>query len=301
MHDDVLTYVVQIEDRLVYLRDVFKYKLPLSHALLARLKVQEKIRVNGQIARTNYRLRPGDVVTVDLCLDEKNKIIPQALPLDIVYEDADLLVINKPPGLAVHPVKDRLEGTLANAVTHYWVQQGRMRVFRPINRLDQGTSGLVLVGKSQYAHQAMFKQQKQHLIRRSYQAVVEGVMEEDQGLIDQPIAHADPQSTGRRIVHPDGKPSVTHFKVLKRYQGHTLLELHLETGRTHQIRVHLNHLGHPICGDSIYGFPSPLIKRQALHAGQVSFHQPRSGSLLHLEAPLPPDMAQLLNQLIPLV
>lgn len=297
MNDNIITYIVDPEDKLVYLRDVFKKKLPVSHALLARLKVQEKIRVNGQVTRTNYRLQAGDIVTVDLNLDENNRIIPQNIPLDIVYEDADVMVINKPPGLAVHPVSNILEGTLANAVTYYWSQRGESRLFRPINRLDKGTSGLVLVGKSQYAHQAMFRQQKQGLIHRSYQAVVQGLVAEDSGCIDLPIAHADPAGSARRAVHPEGKPAVTRFAVLERYQQFTLLSLTLETGRTHQIRVHLSHLGYPICGDFIYGHASPLIDRQALHAAQISFLQPRSLKPLEFETSLPADMQQLLSHL----
>lgn len=301
MDKNVITYVVDADDNLVYLRDVFRKKLPLSHALLAKLKVQEKISVNGQIARTNYRLQPGDVVTVDLNLEESSHITPQNIPVEIIYEDADILVVNKPPGLAVHPVKNRLEGTLANALTYYWLQQGESRLFRPINRLDKGTSGLILIGKSQYAHQAMFRQQKQRLIKRSYQALVEGEFKEDRGTIDLPIGHADPGSNACRRVDPvAGKPAITHYQVIKRYQNYTLLSLHLETGRTHQIRVHLSYLGYPICGDSLYGSKSSLLSHQALHAGHISFLQPRSLEPLEFQVKPPADMQHLLETLPPL-
>lgn len=301
MDKNVITYVVDIEDNLVYLRDVFRKKIPLSHALLARLKVQEKIQVNGQVTRTNYRLQPGDIVTVDLDLQESSHIIPQDIPVDIVYEDADIMVINKQPGLAVHPVKDKMEGTLANALTFHWMQQGESRLFRPINRLDKGTSGLMLVGKSQYAHQAMFRQQKKGLIKRGYQALVEGEIKTDHGTIDLPIGHANPDSnTCRTVDTAAGKPAITHFKVIKRYRNYTLLSLNLETGRTHQIRVHLSHLGHPICGDALYGNESSLIDRQALHASQISFLQPRSSKPLDFEVPPPADMLHLLSVLQPL-
>jgi 23S rRNA pseudouridine1911/1915/1917 synthase len=294
MKDNLLIYVVDPEDNLTYLRDVFKKKLSVSHALLARLKVQEKIRVNGQFAHTNYRLQPGDRITVDLNLDETSHIIPQDISLDIIYQDVDIMVINKPAGMAVHPIKDKMEGTLANAVTYYWCQRGETRLFRPINRLDKGTSGLVLVGKSQYAHQAMFKQQKQGQVQRRYQAVVEGVVLEDQGCIDLPIGYAEPGSSIFRKVLENGKAAITHFTVIKRYKDFTLLSIRLETGRTHQIRIHMSHLGHPICGDSIYGQPSRLIARQALHAGWTSFLQPRTLARMQFEVPLTTDMQDLL-------
>jgi len=297
MSDNLLSYIVDPKDQLTYLRDVFKKKLPVSHALLKRLKVQEKIQVNGQAAHTNYRLQTGDLVTVDLNLEEQNLVLPQDIPVDIIYEDDDLMVINKPAGMAVHPIKNQLEGTLANALTYYWQQRGENRLFRPINRIDKGTSGLVLVGKSQYAHQAMFRQQKQGLVRRRYLALVEGEIQEDQGCINLPIGHTEPGSTARRTVDCNGKPAITYFTVIKRYQDYTLLELRLETGRTHQIRVHMSYLGYPICGDAVYGHGSQLIGRQALHAAWTCFLQPRSLTPLAFKAPLPTDMFNLLHLL----
>jgi 23S rRNA pseudouridine1911/1915/1917 synthase len=293
----VLTYVVDPEDHLTYLRDVFKKKLPVSHALLARLKAQEKICVNGQVAHTNYPLQPGDRITVDLNLDETSDIVPQDIPIDIVYQDEDIMVINKPAGMAIHPTNGKMTGTLANAVTYYWSQRQESRLFRPINRLDKGTSGLVLVGKSQYAHQALFKQQKQGQVQRRYLAVVEGVVQQDKGCIDLPIGFAEPGSAIYRKVDVNGKAAITHFSVIKRYLDATLLSLQLETGRTHQIRIHMSHLGHPICGDAMYGQPSPRIARQALHAGWISFLQPRNLNRLEFEVALPSDIQDLLAQL----
>ncbi|MEN6460518.1 MAG: RluA family pseudouridine synthase [Syntrophomonas sp.] len=293
----MLIYVVDPEDHLTYLRDVFKKQLPVSHALLARLKAQEKIRVNGQVAHTNYRLQPGDRITVDLNLDEASHILPQDIPIDIIYQDDDIMVINKPAGMAIHPTKGKMTDTLANAVTYYWSQRGESRLFRPINRLDKGTSGLVLVGKSQYAHQALFKQQKQGQVQRRYLAVVEGLVQEDKGCIDLPIGFAEPGNPVFRKVDVNGKAAITHFSVIKRYTDATLLSLRLETGRTHQIRIHMSHLGHPIYGDAIYGQPSSRIARQALHAGWTSFLQPRTLNRLQFEVPLPTDMQDLLAQL----
>ncbi len=293
MKDNRLVYTVDPEDNFFYLRDVIKSHFQISHSLLTKLKLQNKIRVNAQIALTNYRLQAGDQVTVDIELAEENNLEPEYIPLDIVYEDRDLLVINKPPGLAVHPVKGISGGTLANAVAYYWAQQGKSPLFRPINRLDKNTSGLILIGQSQYAHQAIFRQQKQGTIHREYQALVEGRVQEDRGCINLPIAHLDPRFCARSI-DPSGKPAISYYVVLKRYEEFTLLALTLGSGRTHQIRVHLSQAGHPICGDTLYGSPSPLISRQALHALQLTLKQPRTDAVLHFKAPLPPDMLQLL-------
>lgn len=294
-----LTYLVRPNDKYVFLRDVLRSEMQISRSLLIKLKQQDKIRVNGLVTLTNYRLKPGDLVTVDLNLDEQNRITPEPIPFDIVYEDSDLLAINKPAGLAVHPAKGTAAGTLANATAYYWQQQGKANLFRPINRLDKDTSGLILIGKSQYAHQAISRQQRAGTIHRIYQAVVEGVLEPDNGSIDLPIALRDPDAR-ERTVDPSGKTAITDYTVISRFECHTLVSLSLRTGRTHQIRVHMSHLGHPIVGDALYGSPSDLIGRQALHAGALDFHGPRTGEALHLEAPLPEDMVSLLHKLKPL-
>jgi 23S rRNA pseudouridine1911/1915/1917 synthase len=299
MRENQLSYIVKPEDHYVFLREILISQMKISHSLLVKLKLQQKILVNAEPTFTNYRLQAGDLITVDLALEEENNIPPQDIPLDIVYEDQDLLVINKAPGLAVHPVKNIPNGTLANAVTNYWMQQGQSLVFRPINRLDKNTSGLILIGKSQYAHQAIFRQQKKHTMQRHYQAIVQGNVASDNGRIDLPIAHLDP-SRSARAVDPSGKPAITNFTVLKRFAGFTLLSLSLETGRTHQIRIHLSQSGYPIVGDFLYGQPSPLIARQALHAGHLTLQHPRSGAPLEFDVPLPPDMLNLLEKLPPL-
>lgn len=289
MNNTQLTYEADVPDQDKFLRDILSDKLSLSHSLVVRLKHQNKIKVNGYTAHTNYRINAGDIITIDMDLTEENKIIPESIPMDIVYEDMDFLVVNKPSGMSTHPSRLGGTGTLANAVTYYWQELGRNTLFRPINRLDKDTSGLLLIGKSQFAHQGVFNQVKGCSIDRSYIALVEGVMAKDSGRIDQPIARQDDKSR-RRIVHPDGHPAVTHYKVLTRYPGHTMLSLRLETGRTHQIRVHLSFLDHPICGDLLYGCASPLIDRQALHANSLRFTHPRKGKEVTLEVPLAADM-----------
>jgi 23S rRNA pseudouridine1911/1915/1917 synthase len=290
-----LTYIAELSDQNTFLRDLLAAKFSLSHSLTVKLKQQHKIKVNDRVCRTNYLVQPGDRVSIDLALVEENEIIPEALPLDIIYEDADFLAVNKPAGMAIHPAKRNGRGTLANAVTYYWQQAGQRIRFRPINRLDKDTSGLILIGNSQFAHQSLFEQLKRDRFKRYYLALVEGVLPEDAGTIDQPIALESAEGR-KRIIRPDGKKAVTHYQVLSRSATCTWLLLRLETGRTHQIRVHLSHLGQPICGDVLYGRDSPWVSRQALHASILRFVHPRTKAEVTLYAPLPADFQNALHQ-----
>lgn len=291
-----LIYIAAENDGCVFLRDVLRRKMQLSNGLLAKLKQGNRISVNGIVTRANYRMMPGDEVRVNVEFEEKTAMVPDDIPLSIVYEDDDVLVIDKPSGLAVHPSNGRDRGTLGNAVLHHWVAAGVQSKFRPVNRLDKDTSGLILIAKSQYAHQRLFTQQKDHSVQRLYMALVEGIITESGGIIDLPIAHPDP-SLRMRMVDESGSWAVTHFRVMGRFQDHTLLALMLETGRTHQIRVHTSHIGHPICGDRLYGRPSPLIDRQALHAAFLAFRHPRTDQPVWFTAQLPEDIKEALVML----
>lgn len=298
MQGKELYYLVKDGDSCVFLRDVLKHRLGLSRSLLNRLKEELRIKVNDQVTRTNYRLQPGDLISVDVAFREVNPVEPVELKLDIVYEDDDFLLLNKPPGMAVIPRgRNSREPTLANAVSFYWMQLGISCRFRPINRLDKGTSGLILLGKSQYAHQAVFQQMRQGILRRTYLAVVEGAPPWESGCIDLPIAHFDPENSARRSVNETGKAAVTYYKVLQRLKGNSVLSITLATGRTHQIRVHLSHLGCPIYGDALYGGHCGLIDRQALHASRLRFIQPRTGKWLEFESSVPEDIGYLLDKL----
>jgi 23S rRNA pseudouridine1911/1915/1917 synthase len=289
VESEALTWTVGPADDNRSLKELLFSRLQFSHSLVVKLKQQHKITVNGIQTYTNYRVRSGDLIAVDLDLDEQSDILPEAVPLQILYEDEDLLVVDKPAGMPVHPSKRRQSGTLANAVVHYWQQSGRDALFRPINRLDKDTSGLVLIGKNQFAHQAIFRQQKSHVVERRYLALVEGMVEPDRGCIEAAIARQEDRSR-KRMVSLSGQAAVTNYQVLERYPMQTLLWLSPETGRTHQIRVHLSFAGHPVCGDDLYGRPSPLISRQALHASEMAFVHPRTRSAVTLTAPLPEDM-----------
>jgi 23S rRNA pseudouridine1911/1915/1917 synthase len=289
-----LTWIVEPTDEGRSLKELLYSRLLLSHSLVVKLKQQHKIAVNRIPVFTNYRLTGGDLISVDLDLGERSEILPEAVPLKIVYEDEDVLVVDKPAGMPVHPSNKRHQtGTLANAVTYYWLQSGHNALFRPINRLDKDTSGLVLIGKNQFAHQSIFRQQQKHRVERCYYALVDGAAMPDHGRIAEPIARREDRSR-KRIIAPHGQPAVTNYVVLERYLQHTLLQLHPETGRTHQIRVHLSFAGHPVCGDELYGRSSPLIARQALHAGEITFNHPRTGSAITLAAALPDDMRAVL-------
>lgn len=294
MKQTPVTWLVDPADEGRSLKEMLYLRLRLSHSLVVKLKRQHKIAVNGAPSYTNRLVRGGDMIAVDLNLDERSEILPEAIPLEIVYEDEDLLVVDKPAGLSVHPAKRCQTGTLANAVAYYWRQSGHNALFRPINRLDRETSGLVLIGKSQYAHQAIFRQQKGRRVERRYIALVEGVAERERGCVEAPILRPEDRSR-KRTVSPAGRPAATNYTVQERYPRHTLLQICPETGRTHQIRVHLSFIGHPVCGDELYGRTSPLIARQALHAGEIAFLHPRTGFPVALTAPLPGDMRAALD------
>lgn len=211
-------------------------------------------------------------------------------------EDEDLLVVNKPPGMLVHPLTVEAGGTLANAVVHRWSRQGLTARFRPVYRIDRDTSGLVLVAANPFAYQHLARQLIGKIMRREYLAVPGGHIHPEQGTLCFPIGRAD-QSIVKREVKEGGKRAVTCYRVLELLPGGTLVKCSLETGRTHQIRVHLNHLGHPLYGDTLYGGSAQWIGRQALHAASLRFYHPRTGALICLNCDLPLDMMHLINRL----
>ncbi|MDO4545036.1 MAG: RluA family pseudouridine synthase, partial [Bacillota bacterium] len=244
----------------------------------------------------------GDVIEIKLP-EESSGFEPQPIPLTPVFEDDDLLVLNKQPGLIVHPTKGHPSGTVANGLMHYMAQTGKPFKIRFVNRLDMDTSGLLVVAKNAYCQNDYTRQMKENLVKKEYIAIVKGIVEADSGVIDLPIGRPDPENV-RRAVMEGGAPSVTHYTVLERFlprqysQSYTLVRLLLETGRTHQIRVHMSHIGHPVLGDWLYGGDNVLlIERQALHAARLSFTHPMTGQLLELEAPLPDDIQAALQKL----
>ncbi|WP_371264817.1 RluA family pseudouridine synthase [Paenibacillus sp. BC26] len=271
----------------------------IEEGSVSRTMVQDWIKsgavlVNERQVKANYKLAVADVVTVIIPEPEEAVIEPQNIPLDVVYEDSDVIVINKPRGMVVHPAPGHYSGTVVNALMYHCKDlSGINGVLRPgiVHRIDKDTSGLIMAAKNDLAHASLAAQLKAHTVTRKYLALVHGTMPHEHGTVDAPIGR-DPQDRKVFIVTQRGsKEAVTHFQVAERLGDFTLLELKLETGRTHQIRVHMKYIGHPLAGDPIYGRNKTIgLKGQALHAAVLGFDHPRTGEYLEFSAPIPSDM-----------
>ena len=297
---EILRYVAGPGDAGRALRSLLRGQLGVSRTLLTRLKAAQGVLINGRPQWVDYRLQPGDEVQLFLPENPSAGFEPEDLPLDLVYEDPDLLVVDKPPGQLVHPVKKEQHGTLANAVAWRWQQQGWRAPVRPLHRLDRDTSGLVLFARDPWVYGHLLRQLEGRALEREYRALVLGRVDAEAGEVAAPIAPVP----GSHILHgvdPSGRPALTHYVVLQRWPQATLLSLRLQTGRTHQIRVHMAWLGHPVLGDRLYGQePSGGLAqppRQMLHAARLGFRHPRSGATLEFISPLPSDMLAALATL----
>jgi len=287
-------------------RRLLERRLGVSRKLLSRLKMTEEgLTLNGERVYTSHKVAAGDVVALRMEEERSDDILPQPMALDIVYEDDYLLVVNKPAGIVVHPTHGHYTDTLANGVVHHWQERGENVRFRPVHRLDQDTSGVVAIAKNGYIHQQLSEQLQRDEVDKSYIAYVYGVPEPKEGTIDQPIDR-NPDSPHVRIVTPTGYPSVTHYETLAVYRSESAakVRLKLETGRTHQIRVHMQHIGCPLAGDRMYGMPAEQMAgwmtgaeeaagRQALHAAELELTHPMTGIRIRFEAELPADLRRL--------
>ena len=271
----------------------------------SRSQVQQWIKdgdilVNGEIVKTNYKCALNDQIEITIPEPEALDVIPEELNLEIYYEDKDVLVVNKPRGMVVHPAPGHATGTLVNGLmAHCKDLSGINGVLRPgiVHRIDMDTSGLLMVAKNDMAHESLVNQLVAKTVTRKYKAIVHGVIPHDLGTIDAPIGR-DPKDRQCMTVVDNAKHAVTHFHVLERFKDFTYVECQLETGRTHQIRVHMKYIGFPLAGDPKYGPKKTLdIDGQALHAGIIGFIHPRTGEYLEFEAPLPADFERLLDQL----
>ena len=274
----------------------------LTRSQAARLIEEGRVCVNGRAAAKSARLAGGETVTVDIPEVRDTALAPQDIPLDVVYEDEDVIVVNKPKGLVVHPAPGHPDGTLVNALLHHCGDSlsGIGGEKRPgiVHRIDRDTSGLIIAAKNDAAHLALSAQLKDHSLSRTYECLVTGSMKQDSGTVDAPIDRA-PGDRKKMAVVSAGRRAVTHWEVIARYSGVTHLRCRLETGRTHQIRVHMAYIGHPILGDTVYGAkkPVPGLTGQCLHATGLRFVHPRTGQVVELHCPLPEEFTRMLEKL----
>lgn len=275
----------------------------LSRSYIQKLIKDEQITVNDKPIKANYKMNADDFLLLEEPQLQEPDIIAENIPLDILYEDADLLIINKPKGMVVHPAAGHYTGTLVNALMYYCKQElsGINGVMRPgiVHRIDMDTTGSLIVCKNDFSHNHVAEQLKEHSITRIYHAIVHGVLKEDEGTIDAPIGRHPIDRKKMSINAKNGKEAITHYKVLQRFKNFTYIECKLETGRTHQIRVHMASIHHPLLGDVVYG-PAKCpykLQGQTLHAKTIGIQHPRSNAYLEIEAPLPTYFLDLLQKL----
>lgn len=275
----------------------------LSRSYLQKLVKNGAVRVGGKVVKSNYKTAAGDVVMLDVPEAAEPKIAPEAMELDILYEDADIILVNKPKGMVVHPAPGHDSGTLVNGLLHHCKGDlsGINGVMRPgiVHRIDMDTTGVLIACKNDMAHSSIAEQLKEHTITRRYYAVVHGTMKEDEGVVNAPIGRHPVDRKKMSINEKNGREAVTHYRVLERFCQFTFVECQLETGRTHQIRVHMASIGHPLLGDMVYG-PSKCpykLQGQTLHAGVLGIIHPRTGIYMEFSAPLPEYFKEILNKL----
>ena len=273
----------------------------LSRSFIQKMIKEEKMAVNGKPVKGSYRVKTDDEVAFELPESVEPDIEPENIPLDVLYEDKDVIVVNKPKGMVVHPAAGHYSGTLVNALMHHCGKDlsGINGVMRPgiVHRIDMDTTGSIIVCKNDKAHNSIAQQLKEHSINRRYHAICYGVLKEDEGTIDQPIGRHPVERKKMAINAKNGKEAVTHYRVLKRFSGYTYIECVLETGRTHQIRVHMASIGHPLLGDEVYSNrKSPFkLQGQTLHAKILGFKHPSTGEYVEADAPLPEYFQHLLD------
>ncbi len=268
---------------------LFDYNI--SSRLFKKLKRNKSIFLNGGHVNSNDNCKSGDIISI-VMEDEINNITPESIPLDILYEDNDLLIINKEPNMVVHPTKSHQSGTIANGISYYYKENNIKKKVRLVNRLDIDTSGILIAAKNSFCQQQLAIQFNNNIVEKKYITIVEGVVKTDSDIIDLPIEREENRSIKKKVSE-DGKRAVTLYNVIERYTNATLLEVQIYTGRSHQIRVHFNYIGHSVIGDALYNKPSNYIERQALHASYIKFVHPRTQRHMEFSAPIPKDMEEL--------
>lgn len=300
-----LEYTVSDRDGCITAREVMTQRLKLSSREITRCKqfkdgVMLKKGEESVPIMVRHELKPGDILKVRIYEDTDNssEIVPFDGPLDIVYEDQDLILLNKPGDMVVHPSYAHFKDSLSNCLAGYYNRTGQKHVMRVIGRLDRETSGLIIFAKNRHSAALLSNQSGNMSRRKEYLALAYGSFDRMEGTVDAPIERQD-GSRMIREVRPDGKEAVTHYRVIRQFDDYALIRLHLDTGRTHQIRVHMAYIGHPLLGDNLYGKEIPDshgLSRAALHAAHLEFKQPITGEDMSFEAPLPEDMARLVSE-----
>lgn len=276
----------------------------LSRSYIQKLLKSGEVFVGQKSVKPSYKVTEGDMISFEVPEAVELEILPENIPLDIVYEDHDVILVNKPKGMVVHPAAGHYTGTLVNALMYHCKDDlsGINGILRPgiVHRIDMDTTGILIVCKNDLAHNSIAEQLKEHSITRRYQAIVHGALKEEEGTIDAPVGRHPQDRKKMCINHQNGKHAVTHYRVLNRFKNFTHIECRLETGRTHQIRVHMASLNHPLLGDAVYG-PAKCpykLQGQTLHAGVLGFIHPRTGEYMEFAAPLPDYFQKLLNTLV---
>ena len=290
-----LSYQIDKDEHYDNVLHVLKEQFLLSDRLITKLKKANKIYLNFLPTYTKKSVTVGDTVSVLIDFEEDNSnIVASNIPLNIIYEDDYLLVLNKPANIAIHPSILHFDNSLSNGVKFYFDKLGLKKKIRIVNRLDRNTSGIVILAKNEYIQECLIKQMKTNEFKKEYLAIAKGILESKSGTLNFPIARKE-GSIIERTVSSDGDSAITHYDVVKEFNNLSLVHIVLETGRTHQIRVHFSHIGHPILGDTLYGSPSELINRQALHSYKLTFIHPVTKKELILESSLPNDIKNIIN------
>ena len=289
-----LTYKIKKEDENININSILKNNLHISSILLSKLIKMQKIFLNNKQINTRNFAKENDILSVSFdYIEDNSNIVPKQMNLSIIYEDEWIIALNKPANIAIHPSMLHFDNSLSNGLKFYFDSIGLKKKIRPINRLDFNTSGLVLFAKCEYVQEALSYQMKNNYFHKEYLAFVQGTLDNKSGSIKLPIARKE-NSIIERCIDSSGQPSITHYDVLKEFPNYTLIKCKLETGRTHQIRVHMAAIGHPIISDTLYGSSSHLINRQALHSYKMSFCHPITNKHIVLTCDMPQDMKNLL-------